>query len=131
MRGLLKLGRSILIPMETFNFRYEADQTGTVAARSKSIQFGEGYTQRSPDALNQPLREYQLECSGLKLNEVLLLDAFLDRHGGSKAFLFMPNGLPQGKFVIIQPIQLSQKRAGGDIDYFYTRSFKIRQVYDL
>jgi phage-related protein len=117
--------------METFSFRYEADQTGSVAARSRSIQFGEGYTQRSDDGLNQPIREMQLECSGLQLNEALLLDAFLARHGGHKAFLFTPNGKPQAKYIVVQPVQESSKRAGGDIDYFYTRSFKIRQVYDL
>lgn len=117
--------------MEVFNFRYEADQTGSVAARSRSIQFGEGYTQRLAEDLNQPVREYQIECSGLVLSDVALLDAFLVRHGGHRAFLFTPNGKPQGKYIVIQPVQESAKRAGGSIDYFYTRSFKIRQIYDL
>jgi phage-related protein len=115
--------------METFNFRHEADQTGTRMARSRSIQFGDGYSQDSNEPLNKTRREYQIECSGYTELTIAALDAFINLHGGGTAFFYTPSGESIGKFKIIQPVQTSKKMAGGAVRYFHTRSFKIQEAF--
>jgi phage-related protein len=117
--------------METFLYAYLADFSGTASARSKYIQFGDGYSQRSPDGINAESEEYDIEVSGLTLAQKNDLDAFLDRHGGHKSFLWTPNGEIQGKYIFVQPIKRSVKRAGGDIPYIYSRQLKLKKVNDL
>jgi phage-related protein len=117
--------------METFYFAFTADTSSQSTARSRLIQFGDGYTQRSNGDLNKKAEEYTIECPGMTLAVKNDLDAFLDRHGGHKAFLWTPPEKPQAKFIVVQPVTEAQKRGGGSIPYFYTRSFKLRRVYDL
>jgi phage-related protein len=117
--------------METFLYAYIADFGGTASARSKFIQFGDGYSQRSPDGLNAESEQWDIEVGGLNLAQKNDLDGFIDRHGGHKAFLWTPNGEVQGKYIFVQPVKRLVKRGGGSLPYYYSRQLTLKKVNDL
>lgn len=58
----------------------------------KTIKFGDGYEQRSPNGLNHSLRTFTCDFR-VGINERDVFENFLIRHGGYKSFFWRPPGV--------------------------------------
>lgn len=84
--------------METFNFPVETKPTGRVSFRTRSIGFGEGYTQRVGDGLHTKIQSWNVSIDSTYEETQLVMD-FFDRHGGYKKFQWTPPGGVPGYFI--------------------------------
>lgn len=60
----------------------------SVEMRTAESAFGEGYTQRSGDGLNQEQRKYTVEWKALTIGQADEIEAFFVRHLGYRAFFW-------------------------------------------
>lgn len=58
----------------------------------RKVEFGDGYTQSSPDGLNHIRETVELEWPALTLAQKDALDAFFRARGGYQSFLYQPWG---------------------------------------
>ena len=66
------------------------DATQSTSYRVRSVQYGEGYQQRSPDGLNARAITWQLVFTGLQKADGDELEAFFDARAGWDAILWTP-----------------------------------------
>jgi phage-related protein len=73
-------------------FTWKASEGTRVQRKPRVIkaQYGDGYTQRSPDGINNLKWEYELTFKGIGFDELQEIDEFLARQGGYLAFEFTP-----------------------------------------
>lgn len=77
--------------METFHWRLQKNSAVAAQPRVRKIKFGDGYPQRQQEGINNDLRMYSVTFTGLT-DEINLIDDFLTKHNGVKAFLWVePN----------------------------------------
>nr|WP_113865017.1 phage tail protein [Brenneria salicis]NMN90982.1 phage-related protein [Brenneria salicis ATCC 15712 = DSM 30166]RBP66474.1 phage-related protein [Brenneria salicis ATCC 15712 = DSM 30166]RLM32067.1 phage tail protein [Brenneria salicis ATCC 15712 = DSM 30166] len=71
--------------METFTFCPRVNPEGEFTQRTRAVQFGDGYTQRSGDGINSESQSWPLTFVGDNtfIQEIM---AFLRRHNGYTAF---------------------------------------------
>ena len=83
--------------IETFTWCPRINPEQEVSFRTRHAQFGDGYAQVSGDGLNPRSQKWTLEFTG---NETYItaIKAFLDRHGGVKAFQWTPPLEPLGLY---------------------------------
>lgn len=75
--------------MEVFSWQPRVDAMGQVSHRTLFAQFGDGYTQSVGDGININKQSWPLEFVG-RGDYIRPIRAFLDRHGGYKAFEWTP-----------------------------------------
>jgi phage-related protein len=67
--------------------------------RVRTVQFGDGYMQRSADGINTNPRTGALSFSNRTDAEANAIIAFLDARGGVEAFDYTPPGGSAGKYI--------------------------------
>ncbi|CAG9184298.1 phage tail protein [Cupriavidus respiraculi] len=82
---------------ETFTWRPVNTAAGQVTLRTRTAQFGDGYSQAVGDGLNNKVQSWPLQFAGLKA-EIQAIQDFLDRHGGYRSFLWTPPLGVQGMY---------------------------------
>ncbi|PCE32822.1 phage tail protein [Burkholderia ubonensis] len=71
---------------------------GDTTLRVRKAPFGDGYTQRAADGLNNRQSTYNLRFVG-RADKIAAISAFLDAHAGATSFYWTPPLRPQGLFV--------------------------------
>ncbi|KVE53327.1 MULTISPECIES: phage tail protein [Burkholderia] len=71
---------------------------GDTTLRVRKAAFGDGYTQRAADGLNNRVPSYNLRFVG-KAEMISAILEFLDVHAGAVSFFWTPPLRPQGRFV--------------------------------
>ncbi|KWN77235.1 phage tail protein [Burkholderia stagnalis] len=71
---------------------------GDTTLRVRKAGFGDGYTQRAADGLNNRQSTYNLRFVG-KADKIAAILAFLDARAGAVSFYWTPPLRPQGLFV--------------------------------
>ncbi|WPU24517.1 phage tail protein [Cedecea neteri] len=77
------------MPIETFSWSPRVNPSSTVTFRTRKAQFGDGYEQVSGDGLNPRSQQWDLNFVGSE-EYIREIKNFLDRHQGTKAFLWNP-----------------------------------------
>lgn len=75
--------------METFRWKIDPDMGVESEPRVVVVKFGDGYEQRRASGLNNQLDKYSITVR-VKREEARYLRDFLERHGGVKAFMWLP-----------------------------------------
>lgn len=75
--------------METFTWCPLNQPTGNVRLRTRTAQFGDGYSQSSGDGINTKEQSWPLMFTKSEPEAQSIID-FLDRHQGYKAFFWTP-----------------------------------------
>lgn len=70
---------------DTFTWRPDKEPTATIAFRTKSAKFGDGYEQVAKDGINSKSQSWPLTFTGDKERSREIM-AFLDQQGGAAAF---------------------------------------------
>ncbi|MBU9420070.1 phage tail protein [Burkholderia multivorans] len=84
---------------DTFNWSPTVEGFGgDTTLRVRKAGFGDGYTQRAADGLNNRAATYNLRFVG-RADKIAAILAFLDAHAGSVSFFWTPPLRPQGRFV--------------------------------
>jgi phage-related protein len=60
--------------------------------RVLSADFGDGYSQRTPDGLNNEIESISMVWNTLSYSDAAIITNFLDGCGGSQAFSYTPPG---------------------------------------
>lgn len=111
--------------MLTFPFDTEQSTQGQVFFRSVFTDFGDGYSQRSPDGINNKIDSWTIKVPWLNSTQVTTMETFLDSVGFHDAFLWKPPNSPtQNKYIITN---LSIESENSKIAY----SLSIKRVYDI
>jgi len=87
---------------DTFNFIPSRGFSNPIKPRVKIAQFGDGYSQRIADGINNITKEWNLVFGSRDLNEVDLILEFLETQKGVTAFLWTPPGEYTAQAVICQ-----------------------------
>lgn len=83
---------------DTFNWvPTVAGLSGDATLKVRKVTFGDGYTQRAADGINNRSSSYQLTFMGDAAKIAAIL-AFLDAHVGATAFYWTPLLRPQSLF---------------------------------
>lgn len=78
--------------MAVFTFPVEANNTGSKEYITRTVQYGDGYTQSSGEGINSSRKTWSISFSGRK-SKVDEVRAFLDEREGYKSFAWTdPNG---------------------------------------
>lgn len=83
--------------MEHFNFPVSYDASASIEHRVLEARFGDGYAQRAGDGLNTRKSTWDLSCTG-SASFIEEVKAFIDAHGGYKAFTWSPRNHPPALF---------------------------------
>lgn len=83
--------------IESFNWSPRLNASADTKLRNRKAQFGDGYSQVSGDGLNNKSQEWSLEFVGTATYIKAIKD-FLDRHAGTKSFIWIPPLEPKGLF---------------------------------
>lgn len=73
---------------ETFTWRPDKSVPGTFTQRVRSASFGNGYTQRAADGINNETQSWDLTFTGTKARIAEIL-AFIRAQKGYKAFIWV------------------------------------------
>ena len=84
---------------EIFDFTVDAGTNGATTFRVKKAQFGDGYTQRAADGINNSTRKWNITVADKYDLEIQPIKAFLDTHAGARSFLWTPPNGVQGRYV--------------------------------
>ena len=96
--------------------------------RMKIAQFGEGYSQRAPDGLNNKIDSWSITYSKLSAADITTVYAFIETIKSGEYFLFTPPNDVEKKWILDFGSGISKKYIGGvHVDIV----FKIIQVFDL
>lgn len=72
---------------DTFTWRPDKSAPATMGQRTRSAQFGSGYTQEAGDGLNTETQSWALTFTGDK-SRIIQIRNFLRDQGGYKAFIW-------------------------------------------
>lgn len=72
--------------MSTFTWTPDLGAKSERTPRTRKVQFGDGYEQRSPDGLNPDMRKRSLQFTGRSSAESAAIIAFLEAQGGTTSF---------------------------------------------
>ena len=98
----------------------------SVEFQTRTAQFGDGYTQRSPEGINNSDENTALTWSNLPKTDADTLENFFKDHKGSTAFLYtLPQSSTEEKFIC-----KSYTRTPNDYDAV-TMTATFTKVYDL
>lgn len=75
--------------LQTFSWCPRLNATSDTKFRTRTVQFGDGYTQVSGDGLNPRSQEWTLSFTGSE-DYIKAIKDFLDAHGGTRAFQWQP-----------------------------------------
>lgn len=75
--------------METFNWPVLPDMQVSVEPKVHVVKFGDGYEQRAPVGINNNLKAYDVTIR-VNRQDAPELEDFFSRHGGVKAFGWIP-----------------------------------------
>lgn len=75
------------MPIETFKWPVQTGDAADITYRVRTSQFGDGYKQSAADGPNNKEQSFPVTHTAVK-SRILEIKAFLDRHAGSKAFLW-------------------------------------------
>ena len=106
---------------DLFTWRPTNEARGRITARVKRAQFGDGYSQSTPDGINSINQEWPFTFVGRRGEMQDLVD-FLANHVG-QSFQFTP---PLGQLSLWQCDQWEPKNEGADI---YTVNATFRQTF--
>ena len=85
--------------IDTFNWSPTVQGFGgDTTLRVRKAQFGDGYTQRAADGLNNRASTYNLRFVG-SAEKISAIYEFFDAHAGAMSFFWTPPLRPQGRFV--------------------------------
>lgn len=99
-----------------------------VKFKAIAAEFGDGYSQRAPDGLNNKRQSFEITWPGLSLVDKDTVVAVLDSVGSWDVLTWQPPTEPTELKFIIDP------ESGYSIDYVATRfniSCRITQAFDL
>lgn len=83
---------------ETFGWRPAGPSAqGEITLRTKTVQFGDGYSQAVADGINNVVGSWPLKFVGDR-ETIQAISDFLDRHGGAKSFYWTPPLRAQGRY---------------------------------
>lgn len=85
--------------MDKFHWSPQLGAGSSIKPKIKEINFGDGYSQRSPDGINNNLRSHSVSFLE-KTIEIASIDLFLSVKNGVDAFLFCPHGEWEDRKVI-------------------------------
>jgi len=83
---------------QTLTFAVDAGVQGSMKFRVRKIKFGDGYTQRQSDGLNNMEDTWPVSTSG-RIATVQPLINFLETHKGDTSFYWTPPNRAQGLYV--------------------------------
>ncbi|MGN5354327.1 phage tail protein [Ralstonia sp. L16] len=108
--------------IDTFTWIPLVDPQGTTNYRTRKAQFGDGYDQEVPDGINNAVDSWPLSFrdTGAVIAQI---KAFLDAHGGSRAFYWTPPLGVQGYF---KAASCQVQPSGKDV---YTLTTTFQQVF--
>ncbi|KVG77226.1 phage tail protein [Burkholderia ubonensis] len=95
---------------------------GDTALRVRKAGFGDGYTQRAADGLNNRQSTYNLRFVG-KATKIAAILTFLDAHAGAASFYWTPPLRPKAQFVCAK---YTEPTKDGDV---YTITAQFEQVF--
>lgn len=96
--------------------------------RMMNAQFGDGYTQRAPDGLNNKIDSWSIIYSKLSTVDIATVEAFIEIVRSGEYFLFTPPGDIEKKWSLDFSSKVGKKYIGG---VHVEIAFKIIQVFDL
>jgi phage-related protein len=105
--------------IERFTWQTEKGATGDIKQRTRTKQFGDGYSQTVSDGINNEQQSWPVSYTGsaARINDII---AFLRRHKGAKAFLWMP---PLGELGLYKCAGFQPSHKGGSV-YTLTATFE-------
>ena len=89
---------------DDFNFKAIASPSGQVSFRTRTAQFGDGYSQAAGDGINTKSGVWNITVVGVKnpecgnLVDIDSVVQFLDETGGWQSFTWTPPGGNQARF---------------------------------
>lgn len=104
--------------IETFTWPVQNGEQGDVTFAVRTKRFGDGYEQSVGESLNNRSQSWPVTYTGTK-ERVKAVKAFLDRHKGTKAFLWTP---PLGELGLYKCTGYQPSNRGGLI-YALTATF--------
>ena len=107
---------------ETFAWAPQLNAQGATTYRVLKAQFGDGYSQRAPDGINNEVQSWPLSFTGTGAYVTPIRD-FLRRHGGAGRFAWTP---PLGEAGLYVCGGFNLMPLGGDK---YTLSATFEQVF--
>lgn len=100
---------------------------GSTSYRLNVAQFGDGYSQRTPDGINYIQRKWTVAWDNLTASELTTVQTFLDIIGDGQYFTWQPPGLGASlKWILDGETRIAAKSGN-----LYAVSFSCKQVYDL
>ena len=105
--------------LETFTWQIEKGAAGDVSQRTRTKQFGDGYSQTVSDGINNKMQSWPYSFTGAK-EQVKEVIAFLDRHNGAKGFVWTP---PLGELGLYKCNGYKPTHKGGNV-YTLTATFE-------
>jgi phage-related protein len=108
--------------IERFTWQVDKGATGDISQRTRTKQFGDGYSQSVSDGINNEQQSWPVSFTGPKarIQEVI---AFLRRHKGANAFLWVP---PLGVLGLYKCTGYQPSHKGGTV---YTLSATFEQTF--
>jgi phage-related protein len=105
--------------VERFSWQIEKGATGDIKQRARSKKFGDGYEQSVSDGINNKTQSWPISHTGsaARIKEII---AFLDRHKGATAFLWIP---PLGELGLYKCTGYQPSHKGGSV-YTLTATFE-------
>lgn len=101
--------------------------SGTTSFRLNIAQFGDGYSQRTPDGINYTMRKWVLIWDNLTSTELITVQTFIDTVGNGQYFTWTPPGFSTAlKWILEGETRFSAKSGN-----LYGVQCNIKQVYDL
>ncbi|MNJ71201.1 phage tail protein [Pseudomonas sp. R32] len=108
--------------IETFTWPVQTGEQGDVTFAVRTKRFGDGYEQSVGESLNNRSQSWPVSYTGQKTRVKQIMD-FLDRHKGSKAFLWTP---PMGELGLYKCASYKPSNRGGIV---YTISATFTQTF--
>lgn len=109
--------------METFTYDRQKGAAGKIEFRTRTAQFGDGYSQAVADGINAEMQTWPLSFEG-NLETVQPILDFFRRHQGYKSFYWTAPGDTGLKMWRVGNVQLTSAGAG-----VYNLSAEFKQVY--
>lgn len=104
--------------IETFSWPVQSGEQGEVTFAVRTKKFGDGFEQSVGESLNNRSQSWPITYTGTK-ERVKAVKDFLDRHKGTKAFLWTP---PLGELGLYKCTSYRPANRGGRI-YALTATF--------
>lgn len=95
---------------------------GEISLRTRSVQFGDGYSQAVADGINNKVGSWPLRFVGDR-DKIRAIADFLDRHAGATSFYWTPPLGEQGRY------KAAQYSPGPEAKGLYSLSVTFQQVF--